>query len=64
MTDRDDVLNRLAALLDSLRRYHDEEHAQGQQEDDERRRAWHDGRASAYGDVAGRLEDLLSGGDA
>ena len=45
-------------LLASLRSYGQEERQQAEQETDERRRAWHDGRASAYEDVIERLAAL------
>ncbi|WP_146237248.1 hypothetical protein [Deinococcus yavapaiensis] len=51
--------NEMRALLASLEQYRLEEQAQALQEKDERRRAWHDGRASAYGDVVERLKGLL-----
>ncbi|WP_110888441.1 hypothetical protein [Deinococcus yavapaiensis] len=49
----------LQALLTHMRQYDLEERTQGQQEADERRRAWHDGRASAYHDIIDRLAALL-----
>lgn len=55
----DDLRVRLLALWQTLEQYRHEEHAQGQGEQDERRRAWHDGRASAYQDVVEQLESLL-----
>ncbi|WP_027483284.1 hypothetical protein [Deinococcus pimensis] len=55
-----DPTSDLRVLLLSLERYHAEEHAQAQRESDERRRAWHDGRASAYADVAERLIAVLN----
>lgn len=57
-TPLQDAQDRLDSLLASLRQYQREEHAQAQQERDERRRAWHDGRASAYGDIMERLKSM------
>lgn len=58
----DEHERRLRTLLTSLKQYRDEEQAQGRQESDERRRAWHDGRASAYLDAIERLQALLPDG--
>ncbi len=52
-------LDGVRALLTHVQQYDLEERTQGQQESDERRRAWHDGRASAYQDVIERLTTLL-----
>jgi|GEM_PF-6980033 len=49
----------LQELLTLLDRYAQEEHAQAQVESDERRRAWHDGRASAFESAAQRLHRLV-----
>jgi hypothetical protein len=54
----EDMTAELGLLLASLRRYGQEERQQAEQETDERRRAWHDGRASAYEDVIERLAVL------
>ncbi len=59
---RRDVQSEFRALITSLERYRAEETAQAQLELDERRRAWHDGRASAYADVIEQLGVMLTSG--
>lgn len=58
MSERD-IERDLRTLLTHARQYEREESTQGQQETDERRRAWHDGRASAYQDITHQLQALL-----
>lgn len=58
-SSRDGSSDELRGVVDTLRQFQSEEHARAQEERDERRRAWHDGRASAFQDALERLVALL-----